>query len=63
VSLFPAPGLPGIEPQLVVWSPKKLENAYWLAVIYQNNLYLVNASDGQAQQITGDGLIGNIDWK
>ena len=63
VSLFPAPGLPGIEPQLVVWSPEKLDNAYWLAVIYQNNLYLVNASDGQAQQITGDGLIGNIDWK
>jgi len=62
-SLFPAPGLPGIEPQLVVWSPDKLENAYWLAVIYQNNLYLINPGDGQAQQITGDGLIGSIDWK
>jgi len=34
-----------------------------MAVIYQNNLYLINPGDGQAQQITGDGLIGSIDWK
>lgn len=60
--LFPAQGSPGIQPQKLVWSPEPVDDAFWLAVIYQNNLYLVNASNGQSQQITGDGLISMLDW-
>ncbi|GAP14639.1 uncharacterized protein conserved in bacteria [Longilinea arvoryzae] len=61
--LFPAQGSPGIQPQKVTWSPEPMDDALWLAVVYQNNLYLVNSSNGQSQQITGDGLITMIDWQ
>ncbi|MEM5776236.1 MAG: hypothetical protein AAGU05_14630, partial [Anaerolineaceae bacterium] len=61
--LFPAQGSPGIQPQQVAWSPDHIEDVSWLAVIYQNNLYLVNTATGQNQQITGDGLISMIDWR
>ncbi|TLN28555.1 DUF348 domain-containing protein [bacterium] len=61
--IFPSQGSPGIEPQELVWSPEPVEEALWLAVIYQDNLYLVNTSNGQSQQITGDGLITMIDWQ
>ena len=64
-SLFPAQGEPGLEPQQVVWSPEavKEEGGLALAVIYQGDLWLVNAQSGQAQQITGDGLTSRIAWK
>lgn len=61
--VFPMQGSPGIQPQQVVWSPDPMEEVLWLAIIYQNNLYLVNTSNGQSQQITGDGLISMIDWR
>ncbi len=61
--LFPSQGSPGIEPQRLVWSPEPLDDSLWLAVTYQDNLYLVNTSNGQSQQITGDGLITMIDWQ
>jgi hypothetical protein len=32
-------------------------------VIYQGNLWLVDSGDGQAYQVTGDGLVTRIDWK
>ena len=61
--IFPGEGNLGLEPQRVVWSPVPLEgNVYWLACIYQGNLYLVNNSAGESRQITGDGLIEKIDW-
>jgi hypothetical protein len=48
----------------VVWSPHPFTNgSLWLAVIYQGNLWLVDSANGDAQQITGDGLISRIDWK
>lgn len=62
--LFPAEGA-GIEPQRVVWSPLpmkgKADNA--IAFLYQNNLWMVDASSGEAWQVTGDGLTSRIDWK
>lgn len=62
--LFPVEGA-GIEPQRVEWSPKalqgKTDNA--IAFLYQNNLWMVDASTGEAWQVTSDGLTSNIDWK
>ena len=61
--IFPGEGNLGLEPQRVVWSPEPLEgDVYWLACIYQGNLFLVNISTGESRQITGDGLIEKIDW-
>lgn len=63
-TIFPPPGSPGMEPQQVVWQPSSAgNNTPWLAIIYQGDLWLLNAETGQAQQITGDGSIGKIDWK
>lgn len=63
-TVFPPPGSPGMEPQQVVWGPEPASNhPLWLAFIYQGNLWLLNAESGDAQQITGDGSIGKIDWK
>ncbi len=63
--LFPEEGAPGLDPQPVVWSPSSLVNgdAFAIAVVYQNNIWLINGLDGKAQQITGDGLTGKMDWR
>jgi hypothetical protein len=65
LTLFPMNGEPGLEPQEVVWSPLPMsqDGGYMIAMIHQENIWLVNAADGQAQQITGDGLINRIDWR
>lgn len=56
--LFPREGAPGLEPQQPRWSP----DGEFLAVVYQGNLWLIQASTGSVTQITGDGLIDKIDW-
>lgn len=65
--LFPSEGSPGINPQMGwgAWSPAKLEgsDSYNLAVIYQNNLWMVDVISGEARQITGDDLVTRVDWK
>ena len=62
--LFPAEDRQGLDPQQVIWSPEPfLNGGYWLAVTYQGNLWLVDSISGEAQQITGDGLIQRIDWR
>jgi hypothetical protein len=63
--LFPEDGVQGLDPQHVVWSPipGNSEESMEIALIYQNNIWLVNTEDGQAQQITGDGLAVRIDWR
>jgi len=63
--LFPPEGAPGLKPQQVAWSPLVADgkNTRMIAVIYQDNIWLVNATDGQAYQITGDGLTHRVDWK
>jgi hypothetical protein len=60
-ALFPAEGLTGLEPQNPVWAPSG--DSSWIAVLYDSNLWLVDASSGQSQQVTGDGLTSCIDWK
>jgi hypothetical protein len=65
-SLFPAEGQPGIEPltQTLAWAPRLLDNGGdYIGVIYEGNLWIVDAASGQSQQVTGDGLTTNIDWK
>jgi resuscitation-promoting factor RpfB len=65
--LFPAEGSPGLIPQdgWGAWSPDRLEGSasYHLAVIYQNNLWMVDVESGEARQITGDDLVSRVDWK
>ena len=65
--LFPAEDLPGINPQngWGAWSPEPLEGSQSssLAVIYQDNLWMVDVESGEARQVTGDDLINRVDWK
>ena len=62
--LFPPQGALGMQPQKVVWSPEALENSdFAIAAIYQGNLYLVDAKTGEAQQLTGDGLVSAAAWR
>jgi hypothetical protein len=64
-TLFPAEGQPGLEiTQAPVWAPRLLDNGGdYIGVIYKGNLWIVDAASGQSQQVTGDGLTTNIDWK
>jgi resuscitation-promoting factor RpfB len=65
--LFPVEGAPGFSPQKNwgSWSPAPLDDtgSHALAVIYQDNLWIIDTVTGSARQITGDGLISRIDWK
>jgi resuscitation-promoting factor RpfB len=64
-SLFPEEGSPGLGPQTPLWAPSRLTETAgdFVAVLYQGNLYLVDAATGTAHQVTGDGLMQKIDWK
>lgn len=63
-NLFPKEGLIGLEPQVVKWAPSVNEdNALLLGLIYQGNIWIIDSSNGDQFQITGDGLISAIDWK
>ncbi len=57
----------GLEPQINwgAWSPAAMPDSgnYAIALIYQGNLWVVDAVSGQAQQITGDGLTSRVIWK
>lgn len=62
--VFPPPGSAGMDPKRLVWSPDQpVGQPYFLAVIYEKNLWLIDSDSGDYFQITGDGLIDNIDWK
>jgi resuscitation-promoting factor RpfB len=63
--LFPAADSIGVEAQTPVWAPQPIpgQNGDFLAIIYQGNLWLIDTGNGQAYQITGDGLISAIAWK
>ncbi len=64
-SLFPEAGAVGLEPQKVVWSPAGMEPNwdFAIAVIYNGNIWIIDAGYGTAQQITGDGLTSRVDWR
>ena len=63
--LFPPADANGIEPQFPIWAPAPLagQSGYFIAVMYQGNLYLIDSGNGNAYQVTGDGLITEIAWK
>ncbi len=62
LSLFPPQGAAGLQPQRVAWSPSA-ENGPMIAFVYQGNLWLVNVLTGEAQQLTGDGLVTALSWQ
>lgn len=63
--VFPAIDAPGLEPQTPLWAPGEIEgqSGYFIAVVYQGNLWLVDTGNGQAFQVTGDGLVTRIEWR
>jgi len=63
--VFPQAGSPGLEPQTPRWSPSapSFVEGDFVAVIYEGNLWLIDAATGIATQVTEDGLIQVIDWK
>lgn len=63
--VFPKPGSPGLEPQSPVWSPSapSFVEGDFVAVLYEGNLWLIDAATGEATQVTNDGLIQSMDWK
>ncbi|MBN2116259.1 MAG: G5 domain-containing protein [Anaerolineales bacterium] len=64
-TLFPASDAPGLEPQTPAWAPDPIEgqSGDFIAIVYQGNLWLVDSGNGEAYQVTGDGLVTNIDWE
>jgi Tol biopolymer transport system component len=64
-TIFPANDAPGFEPQTPAWAPDPIDgqSGDFLAVIYQGNLWLIDSGNGQAYQVTGDGLVTRIDWR
>jgi hypothetical protein len=58
-TLFPASGEVGLTAQPLVWSP----NASRLGLIYRGDLWIVDASTGVGQRLTGDGQTVAVDWK
>lgn len=63
--VFPPPGSPGLQPQFPVWSPAapSFVEGDFVAVLYEGNLWMIDAATGEAIQVTNDGLIQTIDWK
>lgn len=63
--VFPRPGSPGLDPQLPAWSPSapSFVEGDFVAVLYEGNLWMIDAATGEATQVTDDGLIQVIDWK
>jgi resuscitation-promoting factor RpfB len=62
--LFPAEGQPGLEPQALAWAPEVLPTGSdFIAAVYEGDLWIIDSTSGQSQQVTGDGLTNNIDWK
>jgi hypothetical protein len=62
--LFPSGDSQGIDPKGISWSPfDETEKTFWLGLVYQGNIWLVNSTSGESIQITGDGTIGKISWR
>ena len=63
--LFPKPGSPGLSPQTPLWAPSPIsfEEGDFIGIIYQGNLWLIDAATGKEHQVTEDGLIQKIEWK
>lgn len=66
-ALFPSLASQGIEPSRDwgQWSPAPMETNghYTIALLYQGNIWLVDAVTGESWQVTGDGQIARILWQ
>lgn len=64
-AVFPPTDSVGIEPQIVAWAPLPVEGQAgdFIAIVYQGNLWLVDSGNGQAFQVTNDGMLVKVDWK
>ncbi|MBN2043968.1 MAG: G5 domain-containing protein [Anaerolineales bacterium] len=62
--LFPVGEGQGLSPHQYYWLPQYAveSSPMYLALIYQGDLWLVDTESGEAQQLTGDGLVTAIDW-
>lgn len=64
--IFPPSDSIGLNsPQPPVWAPQPIQGQLgdFLAIVYQGNLWLVDSANGQAFQVTNDGLVQKVDWK
>jgi hypothetical protein len=63
--LFPSKGQSGLEPRIPpIWAPRSLDGgANYISIIYEGNLWIVDAVSGKSQQVTGDGSTTQLDWK
>jgi Tol biopolymer transport system component len=58
-ALLPSGDQPGLEAGATpAWSP----DGRLIALLYQGNLWLIDADSGASQQLTGDGLATKIEW-
>lgn len=60
--IFPGEGSPGLNPQMIYWTPDFQFGAF-VAIIYEGNLWLVDAQTKEQYQITGNGLISRLGWR
>lgn len=60
--LFPPEGAAGLTPHKLAWSPSA-EDGPLIAFLYEGDLWVVNVLSGEAQQLTGDGLVGAVSWR
>lgn len=61
-TIFPGEGSPGVNPQMIYWTPDFQFGAF-VAIIYEGNLWLVDTQTKEQYQITGNGLISRLHWR
>jgi hypothetical protein len=63
--LFPEEGAIGLKPQHVLWSPEPMSPSgdFIIALLYNGNIWFVDPITSAAQQVTGDGLTTELDWR
>lgn len=62
--IFPLDEMQGLEPQKIFVAPCSQSTTCQLGFIYQGNLWIINLNEQLSTfQITGDGLITQIEWK
>ncbi len=64
-ALFPQEPGSGINPQHIAWSPASLgeDGNHGIALVYNGNIWIIDAKIGTALQVTGDGLTTQVDWR
>lgn len=64
-ALFPSQEDTGLAPQHVAWSPASLDDDgnFGIVLVYNGNIWIIDAGTGEAQQVTGDGLSTRVDWR